>query len=88
MVNVHAKLSAYAYTSFVSDLVLAKLEAVGKHLGKLLLFARLLTGHIVRGHVGVIVKLSPHYVLTEFTISDVTADPIPPKIRSGPDQIC
>ena len=27
--------SAYAYTSFVSDLVLAKLKAVSKHLGKL-----------------------------------------------------
>ena len=54
-------LSAYAYTSFVSDLVLAKLEAVGKHLGKLLLFARLLTGHIVRGHVAVIMKPSPPF---------------------------
>ena len=28
--------SAYIYTSFISDLVLAKLNAVGKHLGKLL----------------------------------------------------
>ena len=34
-----------------------------------MLFARLLTGHIVRGHVAVITKPSPHYVLTESTIS-------------------
>ena len=61
--------SAYAYTSFISDLVLAKLEAVSKHLGKLLLFARLLTSHIVRGHVAIITKPSPHYVITESTIS-------------------
>ena len=39
--------SAYAYTSFVSKLVLAKPGTISKHLGKLLLFARLLTGCIL-----------------------------------------
>ena len=41
--------SAYAYTSFISDLVLAKLEAVSKHLGKPLPFARLLHSKISTG---------------------------------------
>ena len=59
--------SAYAYTSFVSDLVLAKPGTISKRLGKLLLFAQLLTGRIV--HVAIITKPSPHYVITEFTIS-------------------
>ena len=49
----------YAYTSFVRDLVLVKLGAVGKCLGKLLLFARLLTGCILCGHVAIIMKQSP-----------------------------
>ena len=61
--------SANAYTSFVSDLVLAKPGTISKRLGKLLPFARLLTGRIVRGHVAIITKPSPHYVLTESTIS-------------------
>ena len=59
----------YAYASFVSNLVLVKLGSVGKRLGKLLLFTRLLTGHIVRGHIAIITKPSPHYILTESTIS-------------------
>ena len=61
--------SAYAYTLFVSNLVLAKPGTISKRLGKLLLFARLLTGCIVRGHVAIIAKPSPHYVITESTIS-------------------
>ena len=61
--------SSYAYTSVVSDLVLAKLKAVSKRLGKLSLFARLLTDHNVHGHVAIITKPSPRYVLTESTIS-------------------
>ena len=64
--------STNAYTSFVSDLVLAKPGTISKRLGKLLLFARLLTGRIVRGHIAIIMKPSPHYrdyVLTESTIS-------------------
>ena len=53
--------SGNAYKSFVSDLVLAKPGTLSKRLGKLLLFARLLTGHIVRGHVAIITKLSPPF---------------------------
>ena len=55
--------SANAYKSFISNLVLAKPGTLSKCLGKLLLFARLLTGHIVRGHVAIITKPSPHYDL-------------------------
>ena len=53
--------SAYAYTLFVSDLVLAKPRTISKRLGKLLLFARLLTGRLVRGHVAIITKPSPPF---------------------------
>ena len=56
--------SANAYTSFVSDLVLVKCGTISKHLGKLLLFARLLTGRIVRAWTR-----CHHYVLTESIIS-------------------
>ena len=58
----------YAYTSFISDLVLVKLEAVGKHLGKLLLFAWLLTGHIVCGHVAIITKPSPQFLVCDVVL--------------------
>ena len=70
-------LSANAYTSFVSDLVLAKPGTISKCLGKLLLFARLQTGRIVRGHVAIITKPSPHYVITESTISSCDVVLIP-----------
>ena len=61
--------STYADTLFVSDLVLAKPGTISKRLGKLLLSARLLTGRIVHRHVAIIMKPSPHYVITESTIS-------------------
>ena len=71
LVSVHAKhLLLYAYTSFVSDLVLAKLGAVSKSLGKLLLFARLLTGCILHRHVAIITKPSP-----PFPVHDVVLVP-------------
>ena len=48
---------------FISDLVPAKSVAVDKNIK----LAN--TGRIVRGHVAIITKPSPHYVLTESTIS-------------------
>ena len=60
--------STYVYTSSVSDLVLAKSVAVGKCLGKLYCSIACCTGRILRGHVAIITKPSPHYVLTESTL--------------------
>ena len=62
--------STYVYTSFVSDLVLVKSVAVGKTPRQTLLFDHLLYWpHILHVHVAIITKMSPHYVLTESTIS-------------------
>ena len=71
LVSVQAKrLLLYAYTSFVSDLVFAKLRAVSKCLGKLLLFAPLLTGCILHRHVAIITNPSP-----PFPVHDVVLIP-------------
>ena len=71
LVSVQAKrLLLYAYTSFVSDLVFAKLGAVSKCLGKLLLFAPLLTGCILHRHVAIITNPSP-----PFPVHDVVLIP-------------
>ena len=53
----------YAYTSFISDLVLAKLEAVSKHLGKILLFTRLLTAILCVG-----TKPSPQFPVCDVVL--------------------
>ena len=58
--------STYTYTAFISDLVPAKSVAVDKMSRRI---ERTNTGHIVHGHVAIITKPSPHYILTEFTIS-------------------
>ena len=63
--------STYVYTSFVSDLVLAKSIAVGKTPRQALLFDRLLYWpHIAWAHCHHYqTELSPHYILIESTIS-------------------
>ena len=61
--------STYVYTPFISDLVLAKSIAVGKMPRQTLLFDRLLYGRILHGHVAIITKPSPHYILTKSTTS-------------------
>ena len=66
--------STYFYTSFVSDLVLAKSVAVGKTSRQTLLFKCLLYWlHIVWAHCRHYKThsphYSPHYILTESTIS-------------------
>ena len=67
--RTHIMPSTYVYTPFVSGLVLAKSVAVDKRLGKHYYSIACCTGHILRGHVAIITKPSPHYVLTESTIS-------------------
>ena len=68
--------SAYVYTSFASNLVLAKTIAVGKTQRQPLLFDCWLTGGLLRGHIAIIRKLSPHYVLsTLFSVHDVVLVP-------------
>ena len=62
LVGVHAKCLTLMPTHRL-------LGTISKSLGKLLPFAWLLTGRIVRGHVAIIAKLSSHYVPTESTIS-------------------
>ena len=54
------------YIAFISDLVPAKSVAVDKKSRRIELVN---TSHIVRGHVAIITKPSPHYVSTESTIS-------------------
>ena len=61
--SLHEDLELYIYTLLVSNLVLVE-SIVAKHLGKF--YYRC---HILHGHVAIIMKLSPHYVLTESTIS-------------------
>ena len=61
--SLHEDLELYIYTLLVSNLVLVE-SIVAKHLGKF--YCRC---HILHGHVAIIMKLSPRYVLTESTIS-------------------
>ena len=58
---MHITPSTYVYTSFVSDLVLV---AIGKTLYYSIACC---IGCILHGHVAIITKPSPHYVLTEST---------------------
>ena len=61
--------STYIYTSFISDWVLAISVAVGKMPRQTYCLIAWCTGHILHGHVAIITKLSPHYILIESTIS-------------------
>ena len=63
--------STYVYTSFVSNLVLAKSVAVCKMPRQTFNYCSITccTGRILRGHVAIIMKSSPHYVIIESTIS-------------------
>ena len=65
-VNVDAKRLPLmsTYHLLIGDLVLAKLEAVSKHLGKLSCLITCCSGCILHGHITIITKPSLHYVLS------------------------
>ena len=63
----HKTPSTCTYIAFISDLVPAKSVAVRKTSRRIELVN---TSHIVCGHVAIITKLSPQYVITKSTISN------------------